>query len=96
MGELNDANIDVCERYLEGFVNRWFHWLDDADKAPLPDEERTAQQHYDYYVREIGYRTDPMNVLAQRAFGEPEFNRRLELRIGMQQIAATRGRPPRG
>jgi hypothetical protein len=35
-----------------------------------------------------------MNVLAQRAFGEAEFKRRLELRIGMQQIAATRGQPP--
>lgn len=96
MGELNDANIDVCERYLEDFVGRWFGWLDEAEANPLPDAERAAQQHYDYYVREAGYRTDPMNFLAQRAFGEKEFNERLELRIGTQQIASTRGKPPLG
>jgi hypothetical protein len=47
-------------------------------------------------VREVGYRTDPMNVLAQRFFGEAEFNRMLEMRIGMSQIAETRGKPPLG
>jgi hypothetical protein len=92
MGELNDANIDVCETYLKEFVDRWFRWVDEAGKDPLPESERLAQQHYDYYVREIGYRTDPMNVLAQRAFGDAEFNRMLNLRIGMEQINATRGR----
>jgi hypothetical protein len=33
-----------------------------------------------------------MNVLAQRAFGPEEFNRRLELRMGLEQMAAARGR----
>lgn len=94
MGELNEANIDVCEAYLQQFVDRWFGWIDQAEKQPLPAAERVAQQHYDYYVREAGYRTDPMNVLALRAFGEAEFNRMLELRIGSTQIAAKRGRPP--
>jgi len=92
MGELTEENISACEAYLQEFVDRWFGWLDEADQAPLPQSERLAQQHYDHYVREIGYRTDPMNVLAQRAFGAEEFNRRLELRIGMAQLAETRGR----
>jgi hypothetical protein len=94
MGELNDENIGICEEYLEGFVDRWFGWLDEADANPLPQSERLAQQQYDYTVREVGYRTDPMNVLAQRAFGQADFEKMLETRIGMQQIAATRGKPP--
>jgi hypothetical protein len=32
-----------------------------------------------------------MNVLAQRAFGPDEFNRRLELRMGLAQMAESRG-----
>lgn len=92
MGDLNEANIATCESYLEEFVGRWFEWLDEADRNPLPQHERLAQQRYDHYVREIGYRTDPMNVLAQRAFGPEEFQRRLELRIGLQQMTETRGR----
>jgi hypothetical protein len=92
MGELDETNIAACETYLQGFVDRWFGWLDDADRNPLPAGERLAQQQYDHYVREIGYRTDPMNVLAQRAFGPEEFNRRLELRMGLEQMAAARGR----
>jgi len=65
MGELNDANIDICENYLKEFVDRWFGWLDEAERDPLPESERAAQQHYDFYVREMGYRTDPMNVLGR-------------------------------
>ncbi|MCS6947079.1 MAG: hypothetical protein NZM12_05645 [Steroidobacteraceae bacterium] len=94
VGELNDANIDVCETYLKEFVDRWFAWLDEAEREPLPLAERAAQQRYDYYLRETGYREDPMNVLALRAFGEEEFKRMLELRIGSSQIAATLGKPP--
>ena len=94
MGELTDDNISLCEGYLEEFVGRWFGWLDEAEANPLPAEERLAQQHYDYYVREVGYRTDPMNFLAMRGFGQPEFERMLHTRIGMDQIAATRGKPP--
>jgi hypothetical protein len=92
MGELNEENITTCESYLEEFVGRWFQWLDEADRQPLSRDERLEQQRYDHYVREVGYRTDPMNVLAQRAFGPEEFNRRLELRMGTQQMAETRGK----
>ena len=92
MGELTDANIAICEDYLRGFVDRWFGWLDEADAAPLPAAERLAQQRYDHYVRETGYRTDPMNVLAQRFFGPEDFQKRLEMRIGLAQMAETRGR----
>lgn len=95
MGELTDANIDICEAYLKEFVGRWHGWLDEADRNPLPESERAAQQHYDFYVREQGYRTDPMNVLAQRAFGQQEFEKMLDLRCGMQQMAEAR-RPAAG
>ncbi|GIK34574.1 MAG: hypothetical protein AMXMBFR45_11460 [Gammaproteobacteria bacterium] len=88
--ELNDANISTCEKFLGGFVDRWFGWLDDAE--PVPEEERAAQQAYDYTVRDLGYRTDPMNVLPRRVLGETEFNRRLEMRIGTGQMADSRGR----
>jgi hypothetical protein len=94
MGELTDENIDVCEKYLEEFVGRWFGWLDEAEKNPLPLHKRQAQQDYDYYVREVGYREDPMNVLALRGFGETEFKKMLDTRIGIDQIAETRGKPP--
>ena len=67
-------------------------WLDEADAAPLPAAERLSQQKYDHTVRELGYRTDPMNVLAQRFFGPEEFKKRLELRIGLAQMAETRGK----
>jgi rRNA processing protein Gar1 len=90
MGELTDANIDICENYLKEFVGRWHGWLDEADRNPLPESERAAQQRYDFYVREQGYRTDPMNVLAQRAFGQAEFEKMLDLRCGMQQMAEAR------
>lgn len=88
--ELNDENIGTCEKYLVGFVDRWFRWLDDAET--VPEHERAAQQEYDFRIRELGYRTDPMNVLPQRVLGEQEFNRRLEMRIGTQQMAESRGR----
>ncbi len=88
--ELTDENISSCEKFLGRFVDRWFGWLDDAE--PVPEAERAAQQDYDYTIRELGYRTDPMNVLPQRVLGEAEFNRRLEMRIGTQQMAQTRGR----
>ena len=52
----------------------------------LSEEERAAQQEYDFTVRELGYRTDPMNVLPQRMFGTEEFNRCLDLRCGVEQM----------
>ena len=88
--ELNDDNIATCEKFLTKFEDRWFRWLDDAET--VPENERAAQQAYDYKVRELGYRMDPMNVLPQRILGMEEFNRRLEMRIGTQQIAETRNR----
>ena len=88
--ELNDDNIGTCEKFLEKFVDRWFRWLDDADT--VPEGERAAQQEYDYKVRELGYRTDPMNVLPQKVLGMQEFNRRLDMRIGTRQLAETRDR----
>ena len=86
--ELNDENIDSCEEFLGTFVDRWFRWLDEADK--VPESEFSAQQHYDFTIRELGYRTDPMNVLTQKIFGDEEFNRRLDMRCGMSQMSEAR------
>ncbi len=88
--ELNDSNIDYCENYLEKFIQRWFDWLDEAEDLPV--EKRDEQQKYDYAVRELGYRNDPMNILPIQVFGQEEANRMLEMRIGIEQIAETKGR----
>jgi len=88
--ELTDENIDTCEKYLEKFIDRWFRWLDEAEEVPAA--ERAAQQDYDFKVRELGYRTDPMNILPQKIFGQQEFERRLDMRVGVTQMAAARGR----
>ena len=88
--ELNDENIDYCETYLKAFIDRWFAWLDEAETVPL--SERDALQTYDLKVRELGYRNDPMNVLPIQIFGAEEANRMLEMRIGVDQIKAVKGR----
>ena len=88
--ELNDSNIDYCEDYLEKFIQRWFDWLDQAEELPI--EERDQQQQYDYSVRELGYRNDPMNILPIQVFGEEEANRMLEMRNGTEQINETKNR----
>ena len=69
-------------------MDRWFRWLDEAET--VPEAERAAQQEYDFTVRELGYRTDPMNVLPQKIFGAEEFNRRLDLRCGVDQMEEAR------
>ncbi len=88
ISELTEENLDVCENYLKDFVDRWFGYLDDAQ--PLPEDQRATQQAHDYRVRELGYREDPMNALVVPVFGEEEFNRMLELRMGKAQMDATR------
>jgi hypothetical protein len=88
--ELNEENIGTCEKFLVEFVDRWFRWLDDAEELPV--EQRAAQQAYDYTVRELGYRTDPMNVLPQKVFGQERFSQMLDMRIGTRQMAETRSR----
>ena len=65
--DLTDEHIDHCEAYLQKFVDRWFGWLDTADKLPV--EQRDAQQTYDFTYREYTNRSDPMNVLVERVFG---------------------------
>ena len=84
IGELNDENIDICEQYLKGFIDRWFGWLDDAE--PVPEHDRGALKEYDYTVRELGYRLDPMNALVVPVFGQEEFDRMLDLRMGKAQM----------
>ena len=72
------------------FIGRWFTWLDEAEE--VPESERNDQQIYDFQVRELGYRNDPMNVLPIQVFGEEEANRMLEMRIGVDQIEDSKDR----
>jgi len=64
--------------------------LDEAEV--VPEAERNQQQIYDFSLRELGYRNDPMNVLPIQVFGEEEANRMLDMRIGVDQIKASKGR----
>ena len=86
--EISDDVFDTCEEYLEPFVDRWFKWMDEAE--PVPEGERAAQQAYDYKVRELGYRLDPMNALVVNIFGHEKFEQMLDLRMGTEQMDATR------
>ena len=90
--ELNNENIDYCANYLEKFIDRWFQWLDEAEEVPV--SERAIQQQYDFQVRELGYRNDPMNILPIEVFGAEEANRMLDLRIGTDQIKSATNRWP--
>jgi len=88
--ELTDAHIDKCEAYLEKFVDRWFGWLEEAEETPM--DERDAQQQYDFTYREYTNRSDPMNVLAERVFGEEQGKFMLDRRGGLVQMDADRGK----
>ena len=88
--DLTDEHIDLCEAYLSKFVDRWFRWLDDADTLPL--EQRDAQQQYDFTYRDFTNRSDPMNVLAERAFGAEQAKFMLDRRAGHVQMDADRGK----
>lgn len=90
ISDLTDEHIDLCEAYLEKFVDRWFRWLDDAEKLPL--DQRDAQQQYDFTYRDFTNRSDPMNVLAERAFGPEQAKFMLDRRGGHVQMDADRGK----
>ncbi len=87
-GDLNDANIDKFEAYAERFVSRWLGWLDNPDT--VPESERAELQRYDHRVRALGYERDPMNSLAERVFGADQVERMVQMRMGAQQMAASR------
>ena len=88
--ELNDEHLDLCEAYLEKFVDRWFRWVDEAE--PLPVDQRDAQQQYDFTYREMTNRLDPMNVLVSPIFGEEEGQRMLDRRGGIVQMESDDGK----
>jgi len=88
--ELTDEHIDSCEAYLEKFVDRWFRWLDEAEE--LPEDQRDAQQQYDFMYRDYTNRSDPMNVLADRIFGSEQARFMLDRRAGHVQMDADRGK----
>jgi hypothetical protein len=88
MGDLNDANISILEEYAYDMLDTWMGWLDTA--TPLPQEQRAAQQAYDYTVRRLGYERDPMNKLAAQVFGEDKVEEMLNLRKGAAQMARSR------
>ncbi len=87
-GDLTDANIDKLESYVQRFVARWLSWVD----APqvVPESERAALQQYDHRIRELGYRRDPMNKLAENVFGADQVENMIKMRMGAQQMHSTR------
>ncbi len=88
--DLTDEHIDLCEAYLGKFVDRWFSWIDEADEVPA--DERDALQNYDFTYREYTNRSDPMNVLAERIFGDEGAKHMLDRRGGLVQMEADRGK----
>jgi hypothetical protein len=88
--ELTDEHLDLCEAYLEKFVDRWFRWLDEAEEIPL--DERDALQNYDFTYREYTNRSDPMNVLAEKVFTPEKAKFMLDRRAGIVQMDADRGK----
>lgn len=88
--EMNDGVFDTLEEYVNTFVNRWFQYLDEAE--PIPMNERAAQQEFDFKVRELGYKLDPMNKLAANIFGEGEVEKMVENRMGRAQMEEVKGR----
>lgn len=86
--DLTDENIDVLEEYAYKSLKRWFGWLDAA--TPVPESERTALQKYDHTVRRLGYELDPMNKLAEQVFGADQVENMIQMRMGAEQMAATR------
>ena len=75
---------------LQGRGSLEKRYRDDAEKIPL--EERDAQQQYDFTYRDFTNRSDPMNVLAERAFGKEKAKFMLDRRGGHVQMDADRGK----
>ena len=50
MGELNDANIDICETYLKEFVDRWFGWLDEAGATLATTARLRSREEHGTYL----------------------------------------------
>ncbi len=88
--DMNEGVFDTLEEYVKVFVNRWFSYLDEAE--PVPMNERAALQAFDFKVRELGYKLDPMNKLAANIFGEGEVEKMVENRMGRVQMQEAAGR----
>ena len=84
MGDLNDENIDILERYAYRMLEHWQGWLDAA--TAVPQEQREALRDYDFRVRELGYARDPMNKLAEQVFGVDQVETMLNIRMGREQM----------
>lgn len=84
MGDLNDENIDVLEKYAYKMLDQWLAWYDNA--TAVPEGDRAQLQRYDHRVRTLGYERDPMNKLAEQVFGVDKVDEMLSMRIGREQI----------
>ncbi len=87
--ELNDANIDILERYVDEKVSRWLGWLDAAE--PVPERHRATLQARDHLVRSMCYARDPMNKLAEQVFGEGLVEHMVGIRMGREQMLRASG-----
>ena len=90
MGDLDNDNIDILEKYVDEKVTRWIDWIDAA--TPVPEADRAALQQRDHTVREMGYARDPMNKLAVQVFGEGQVDAMVEMRMGREQMLRARRR----
>ena len=88
MGDLTDENIEICADYAYRMLDHWMGWLDKA--TPIPEAERAAQQAYDFKVRELGYRLDPMNKLSEKVFGKEMIETMVDVRMGKGQMERAR------
>ncbi|MDH3621623.1 MAG: hypothetical protein OER91_12060, partial [Gammaproteobacteria bacterium] len=88
MGDLDNDNIDILEKYVDEKVTRWIDWIDAA--TPVPEADRAALQQRDHTVREMGYARDPMNKLAVQVFGEGQVDAMVEMRMGREQMLHAR------
>ncbi len=82
--DLTDENIDILEKYAYNALDRWFGWLDNAE--PVPEEKRAELQKNDHTIRRLGYELDPMNVLAEKVFGEGKVEEMINVRMGRGQM----------
>jgi hypothetical protein len=84
----DDSVIDEWQEYTEMFISRWLTWFDDPERIPEPLQ--AEQQRFDHELRDHWYRLDPMNQHAVPAFGAAEVERLVQMRMGQEQMQASR------
>lgn len=90
MGDLTDENISIFEDYAYKMLGHWLGWQKNATKIETDDPTRIAQQEYDFKIRELGYRLDPMNKLSEGVFGKEMIETMVDIRMGKDRMEKTK------